>query len=367
MNERRFSKQINVGGVRVGGNAPIPVQSMTNTFTEDTEATLRQIRALADAGCEICRCTVPTEKAASSFGEIKKILRSEGRDIPLVADIHFDFRLALAAIANGADKIRINPGNIGGTERIKAVTDAAGAAGIPIRVGVNGGSLEKHLLEKYGAPTAAALAESAIYNAELLENMGFSDIVVSIKSTDVRENIEAHRIFAKNSDLPLHIGLTEAGTGRAAAVKSAVGIGALLLEGIGDTLRVSMTGDPVTEVAVGRDILRSTGLLPGAIELISCPTCGRTKTDLEALARDIADELARLEAENAASLNGKKITVALMGCAVNGPGEASHADLGVACGENTAVYFENGKQIKTIGADEIKSVLIEGTKKLLTR
>ncbi|MDR0875034.1 MAG: flavodoxin-dependent (E)-4-hydroxy-3-methylbut-2-enyl-diphosphate synthase [Clostridiales Family XIII bacterium] len=358
---RRKSRQVDVGGVLIGGGARIPIQSMTNTFTEDVAATVAQIRALVLAGCDIVRCTVPTEEAAAALGEIKRTLRAGGLTIPLVADIHFDYRLALAAIASGADKIRINPGNIGSADRVKAVADAAGAAGIPIRIGINGGSLERDLLARFGGPTAAALAESALRNASLLENMGFSDLVVSIKSSDARENLEAHRLFAANSDLPLHIGLTEAGIGRAAIVKSAVGIGALLLDGIGDTIRVSLTGDPVQEIAAARDILRAAGLLPGAIDLISCPTCGRTKADLERLAAEVAEALAVLEATH--GLDRKHITVAVMGCAVNGPGEAAHADLGVACGENNAVYFEHGVKIKTIDQSEIVSTLIDGVKK----
>jgi (E)-4-hydroxy-3-methylbut-2-enyl-diphosphate synthase len=361
---QRKSRQVDVGGVLIGGGARIPIQSMTNTFTEDAAATVEQIRALVLAGCDIVRCTVPTEDAAAALGEIKHTLRAGGILIPLVADIHFDYRLALAAILAGADKIRINPGNIGSSERVKAVADAAGTAGIPIRIGVNGGSLERDLLDRFGGPTAAALAESALHGASLLENMGFSNLVVSIKSSDAQENLEAHRLFASNSDLPLHIGLTEAGIGRSAIVKSAAGIGALLLDGIGDTVRVSLTGDPVSEIAVARDILRSVDLLPGAIDLISCPTCGRTKADLGRIASEAAEALAVLETEH---LDGdkKRITVAVMGCAVNGPGEAAHADLGVACGEKNAVYFEHGVKIKTIDQSEIVATLIGGVKKLL--
>ncbi|GHU62558.1 4-hydroxy-3-methylbut-2-en-1-yl diphosphate synthase (flavodoxin) [Clostridia bacterium] len=389
---RRKSRQVSVGGVLIGGGAPIPIQSMTNTFTEDAAATVLQIRALAAAGCEIVRCTVPTAAAAAALGEIKRALRADGVMIPLVADIHFDYKLALAAIASGADKIRINPGNIGSTDRVQAVADAAGAADIPIRIGVNGGSLERDLLERFGGPTAAALAESALRNAELLEKMGFSNLVVSIKSSDARENLEAHRLFAAHSDLPLHIGLTEAGIGQTAMIKSAVGVGALLLDGIGDTVRVSLTGDPVQEIAAARDILRAAGLLPGAIDLISCPTCGRTKADLEQIAAEVSKALIGMEAAygpnrkcdvtqgegtefattttepqsgTVDAINIKHITVAVMGCAVNGPGEAAHADLGVACGENNAVYFEHGEKIKTIGQSEIVATLIEGVKKLL--
>jgi (E)-4-hydroxy-3-methylbut-2-enyl-diphosphate synthase len=389
---RRMTRQVDVGGVRLGGGAPVPIQSMTNTFTEDVTATVAQIRALAAAGCEIVRCTVPTERAATALDEIKRTLRAEGLRIPLVADIHFDYKLALAAIASGADKIRINPGNIGSADRVQAVADAAGAAGIPIRIGVNGGSLERDLVEGFGGPTAAALAESAFRNVALLEKMGFSNLVVSIKSSDARENLEAHRLFAANSDLPLHIGLTEAGIGCAAIVKSAVGIGALLLDGIGDTIRVSLTGDPVSEIPVARDILRAAGLLPGAIDLISCPTCGRTKADLEHIVAEVAEALAVLEAIHGRNQkynvtqgevsgigitamkserpiierNIKHITVAVMGCAVNGPGEAAHADLGVACGEKNAVYFEHGVKIKTIDQSEIVHTLIDGINKILS-
>ena len=377
--ERKKTRQIDVGGIKIGGGAAISIQSMTNTFTEDIKATTEQIRRLSDAGCDICRLAVPSEKAATAFGEIKRSLRADGINVPLVADIHFDYKLAIASINAGADKIRINPGNIGDTERIKAVVDAAGMVGLPIRIGVNSGSLEKDILESFGGSSAEALAKSALRNAAIIEKMGFSDLVVSIKSSNVEETLKAHRLFSENSDLPLHIGITEAGVGLSAVIKSSVGIGALLSEGIGDTMRVSLTGDPVTEIPVARGILRSLGLLPGAIELISCPTCGRTKSDLKKIASDVAKALDSIEIEqinreknklrvgNTAqvSVDEKHITVAVMGCAVNGPGEAAQADLGVACGENNAVYFEKGEKIKTVASGEIVSVLLEGVKKLL--
>ena len=367
--ERRITRQIDAGGVKIGGDAPISIQSMCNTFTEDIKATAEQIRTLSEAGCDICRCAVPTEKAAMALGEIKLKLRAEGILIPIVADIHFDHKLALASIVAGADKIRINPGNIGNYDRVKAVAYAAGAAGIPIRIGVNSGSLEKDILERFGGPTAAALAESALKNAEMIEKLGFNDLVVSIKSSNVNETLNAHRIFTANTDLPMHIGITEAGVGRAALIKSAIGIGTLLTEGIGDTVRVSLTGDPLEEIPAARDILRSVSMLPGAIELISCPTCGRTKANLEVIAKEVSDAIESIEilrrTNSEEMVNDKHVTVAVMGCAVNGPGEASHADLGVACGENNAVYFEKGKKIRTIAIDEIVTTLIDGVKRLL--
>jgi (E)-4-hydroxy-3-methylbut-2-enyl-diphosphate synthase len=350
--ERRKTRQVWLRGgaadVAIGGGARVTVQSMTNTPTEDAAATLTQIRALANAGCDIVRCAVPTERAAEAFQAI-----TAASPLPVVADIHFDHRLALAAIRAGAAKVRINPGNIGGEENVRAVAEAAGAAGIPLRVGVNGGSVEKDLLARFGGPTAEALCESALRSVALLEGMGFRDLVVSIKSSDVVTNLQAHRLLAARTDAPLHIGVTEAGVGRAAIVKSAAGIGALLADGIGDTVRVSLTGDPVAEVAVARDILRSVGLLPDAIELIACPTCGRTKADLPRIAEEVRRALEIIERDNA-----KSLTVAVMGCAVNGPGEAAHADAGLAFGDGRAVLFAKGRQLGTVPeADAVRALL----------
>jgi len=328
---------------------------MTNTFTEDIDATVAQIEELAAAGADIVRCAVPTTEAAGALAEIKK----RGVSVPLVADIHFDYKLALAAIKAGADKIRVNPGNIGGAEKLKAVTDAAGEAGIPMRIGVNGGSLEKDLTDLYESRPAEALAESALRNIDIVKRLGFEDIVVSIKSSDILINTEAHKLLAAKTDAPLHIGITEAGYGRAAVVKSAAGIGALLAMGIGDTIRVSLTGDPIAEVEAARDILRAVNMLPGQITLISCPTCGRCRVDLAALCGEAAEALKEIERTRA---SGKPIVAALMGCAVNGPGEASHADVGVACGADGGVYFEKGQQEGFVRYDEIVEKLLQGVR-----
>jgi (E)-4-hydroxy-3-methylbut-2-enyl-diphosphate synthase len=351
----KITRTVDCGGVPIGGGAPIPIQSMTNTDTEDAEATLRQIARLSAAGCDIVRCAVPTAAAAKAIREI-----TQYSPIPVVADIHFDYRLAIAAIRAGAHKVRINPGNIGSADRVRAVADAAKDAGIPIRIGVNSGSLEADILEKYGGPTARALAESALRNIELLHRMDFFDLVVSIKSSDVVVNTKAHRLLADKTDHPLHIGITEAGIGQAAVAKSAAGIGALLALGLGDTVRVSLTGDPVSEISVARDILRAANRLPGGISLISCPTCGRCRADLEKIASEVAAKIFVIE--SARGKQGRALTVAVMGCAVNGPGEASHADFGVACGETNAVYFERGKKIRTIRQDEIVDVVAAALK-----
>ena len=384
---RGNTRPVFCGGVQIGGGAPVSIQSMTNTSTEDAEATAAQVKALAIAGADIVRCAVPTPEAASALAEIRARLDEAGVETPLVADVHFDYKTALAAIAAGADKIRINPGNIGGAERLKAVADAAGAAGIPIRVGVNGGSIETGLRELYEKSPAEALCESALISIETIRKTGFEDIVVSVKSADVMINTEAHRLLAASTDLPLHIGITEAGIGAAGAAKSAAGIGSLLAMGIGDTIRVSLTGDPVAEIAVARDILRAVNLLPGQITLISCPTCGRCRVDLEALCLEAAGALEGLErtrlAEAGRTRNEgpkpdeseeaflarlaaveKPIIAALMGCAVNGPGEASHADVGVACGSDGGVYFEKGAQVRTVKYAEIVPALLQGVKTL---
>ena len=362
LRSRENTRQVSCGGVKIGGGAPIPVQSMTNTFTEDVAATTAQIQALAAAGAEIVRCAVPTQEAAKALTDIRGRLEACGVPVPIVADIHFDYKLALAAIKAGADKIRVNPGNIGGAERLKAVADAAGAAGIPIRIGVNGGSIEQELKDLYSKRPAEALAESALKNIDIMRGFGFKDIVVSIKSSDVLVNTEAHTLLSKQTDLPQHIGVTEAGIGVAAVVKSAIGIGSLLSLGIGDTMRVSITGDPVAEIAAARDILRAVNLLPGQITLISCPTCGRCRVDLAAICAEAAEALNELELLR---VSGRPIVAALMGCAVNGPGEASHADVGVACGADGGVYFEKGVQVGSVGFDDIVTTLVQGVKRYL--
>ncbi len=346
-----MTKQVMVGDVPIGGGAPVSIQSMCNTDTKDVEASLAQIEALAEAGCQIIRLTVPDEDAAIAFGIIKA--RSP---LPMVADIHFDYKMAIAAMDNGADKVRINPGNIGSPERVRAVYEHAKACGIPVRIGVNMGSLERDLLVKYGGPCAEALCESAIKAVDFAEECGFEDVVVSIKSSDVVMNNKAHRLFHAASDRPMHIGLTEAGVGRAAEIKSAAAIEALLLDGIGDTMRVSLTGDPVREVVLAKQILSAVGLQKGGIDFISCPTCGRTKVDLPVIAEKIEKELKpvseRLEAE------GRFMRVAVMGCAVNGPGEARHADFGVACGNGEGLLFAKGEILKKVPEDQIVPELL---------
>ena len=341
---RKATKQIRVGGVPVGGGARVSVQSMTNTRTDDAEATLAQIRALAAAGCEIVRCAVPDMAAARALETI--CARSP---LPVVADIHFDYRLALAAVEAGVQKIRINPGNIGAKENVRAVADACAARGIPIRVGVNSGSIEKDLLARYGR-CPRALVESALRQVRLLESMDFTDVCISIKSSDVRETVEAYRLLAQQTDHPLHIGVTEAGTEYNGLVRSAVGIGALLLDGIGDTLRVSLTADPVAEVKAGVAILKAAGLRREGVRVVSCPTCGRTSIDLIPLAHQVEDAL-RGETRD--------ITVAVMGCAVNGPGEAREADYGVAGGDGEGVLFKKGVVVGKAPGDRLLESLLE--------
>ena len=345
-------KQVSCGKVKIGGGAPISVQSMTNTDTRDAEATLAQINALADAGADIVRCTVPDMKAAESFGRIR--LNSS---VPLVADIHFDYRLAIAAIEAGADKIRINPGNIGSEERVKAVLDAAKYAGIPIRIGVNSGSLEKELIEKYGGVCAEAMCESALKAVSYAQSFGFEDIVVSLKCSDVQMNHRAHKLFASQFGLPLHIGLTEAGIGEDAVMKSTAALSALLLDGIGDTMRVSLTGDPVQEVVLAKKILRACGIRKPGIELVSCPTCGRTKVDLEAIAGSVKKALQPVS--DLLEKQGRSLRVSVMGCVVNGPGEARSSDYGVACGSGEGVLFRSGKTIKKVSENRIAESLVE--------
>jgi (E)-4-hydroxy-3-methylbut-2-enyl-diphosphate synthase len=343
---RRMTRQVFCGNVKIGCGAPVSIQSMTNTDTRDVAATAAQIQALARAGCQIVRLAVSDADAAAAFGKIK--LQSP---IPMVADIHFDYKLALAAIENGADKIRINPGNIGSRERVKAVFDKAKEYKIPVRIGVNSGSLEKSLLEKYGGVTAEALCDSAMHAVAEAEDLGFSDIVVSLKSSDVYVNHIAHKLFAQRSDIPLHIGLTEAGVGEQARIKSSAALGALLLEGIGDTMRVSLTGDPVAEILLAKEILAATGIRKAGIDFISCPTCGRTRVDLNFIAASIKQQLEPLSIQLANE--GKFLKVAVMGCEVNGPGEAKNADVGVACGKGTGLLIEDGHPVKTVPEAEI--------------
>lgn len=346
--KRRNCKTVTACNVKIGGNNPVSIQSMTNTRTDDESATLKQIGKLVDAGCEIVRLTVPSKDDAKHLAVYKNVFPT----LPLVADIHFDYRAALAAIEYGADKIRINPGNIGSPERVKALADAARAKHIPIRIGVNGGSLQKEVLEKYGSPTPEALCESAMIHTRLLEMYDFDDIVISVKSSDVMTNIEAVRLLAQKCDYPLHLGVTEAGTEKLGTVKSAVGIGTLLAEGIGDTIRVSLTDDPVKEVYAAKNILSVLGLRKPPITLISCPTCGRARIDLCSLANEFEKCIDSLNPS-------RPIKVAIMGCAVNGPGEASEADIGVAGGNGEALLFKNGIVMHKIPEDRIIQTLCE--------
>ena len=334
-----MSKQILVGGVPVGGGAPVTIQSMCNTRTDDVEATVEQILRLEEAGCEIIRVAVPDLAAARAVGAIKERIH-----IPLVVDIHFDYKLALESVAAGADAVRINPGNIGDADRVKAVAQACAGKGIPIRIGVNGGSLEKELLAKYGGPTPEALVESAFGHIKLLNRWDFDDICVSLKTSSVPGTIAAYRKMAAESDYPLHVGLTEAGTPRMGILKSAVGIGGLLALGIGDTIRVSLSADPVEEVYAAQDILRVVGLRKDAPELISCPTCGRTKIDLIGLVHEVEERLRAVH---------KPITVAVMGCVVNGPGEAREADVGIAGGDGVGLLFRKGEIVKKVPQAEL--------------
>ncbi len=338
-----MTKAIQVGGVTVGGGAPISIQSMTNTRTDDVEATLSQIRALAAAGCDIVRVAVPDMAAAKAVGKIK-----ENCPLPLVVDIHFDYKLALEAITAGADKVRINPGNIGGADKVKAVADACRQRGIPIRIGVNGGSLEKELLAKYGRVCPEAMVESAFGHIRLLQQFDFDDICVSLKSSSVPITMKAYQLMSQQSNYPLHIGVTEAGTVRMGTLKSAVGIGGLLALGIGDTMRVSLSADPVQEVYAAREILKAAGIRREGAELVSCPTCGRTRIDLIALANEVEERLKGVD---------KPITVAVMGCVVNGPGEASAADCGIAGGVGEGLLFKKGQIIKKVPQDQLADEL----------
>ena len=334
-----MTKQIMVGGVPVGGGAPVTIQSMTNTRTDDVEATLHQIRTLAAAGCEIIRVAVPDMAAARAVGKLK-----EESPIPVVVDIHFDYKLALEAIAAGADKVRINPGNIGGADHVKAVAQACARRGVPIRIGVNGGSLEKPLLAKYGGVCPEAMVESAFGHIRLLNQFDFDDICVSLKSSSVPMTMKAYQLMSQASDYPLHIGVTEAGTVRMGTLKSAVGIGGLLALGIGDTMRVSLSADPVEEVYAAREILKAAGIRKEGAELVSCPTCGRTRIDLIALANEVEERLKTVD---------KPITVAVMGCVVNGPGEASAADCGIAGGVGEGLLFKKGQIVKKVPQEQL--------------
>ena len=339
-----MTKQILVGGVPIGGGAPVSIQSMLNTKTTDVESSLRQLRELADAGCQIARLAVPDMDAARGFAEI-----ASASPLPLVADIHFDYRLAIAAAEGGAAKIRINPGNIGGEERVRAVVDVCKEKKIPIRIGVNGGSLDKRLLEKYGHPTPEALVESAFSHIELLEKYGFYDICVSMKSSSVPLMMKAYSLFHAQSDYPLHVGVTETGTEYMGTIKSAMGIGGLLCMGIGDTIRVSLTADPVREVYAAKAILKAAGIRRDGVNIVACPTCGRTRIDLIGLAGRVEEALRGCE---------KPITVAVMGCIVNGPGEAREADIGIAGGEDCGVLFVKGELKERLPYDELLPALL---------
>lgn len=335
----RDSKVVKVGNILIGGGNDVIIQSMTNTPTTDVEKTVNQIKKLQEEGCQLVRVTVNTEEAAKKIKEIKDKI-----DIPLVADIHFDYRLALLAIENGIDKLRINPGNIGSDEKVEIVVKKAMEKGVPIRIGVNSGSLEKTILEKYGKPTSDAMVESALYHMRLLEKFNFTDIIISLKSSNVKMMVEAYRKLAKLCDYPLHLGVTEAGTAFQGTVKSAIGIGSLLVDGIGDTIRVSLTEDPVEEIKVAKEILKVLGLKEVGVEIVSCPTCGRTEIDLIGLAHQVEKEFEKVD---------KKIKIAVMGCVVNGPGEAKEADYGVAGGKGVGVLFKKGEIVKKVDEGDI--------------
>ena len=341
--DRRKTKIIQIGNRFIGGGNTILIQSMTNTKTEDVKSTVDQIQALTAAGCEIIRCAVPTMEAARAIGKIKKEI-----SIPLVADIHFDYKLAIAAIENGADKIRINPGNIGGKEKIKAVVDAARERGIPIRVGVNSGSLEKELVEKYHGVTAEGLVESALDKVHIIEELGYDNLVISIKSSDVMMCARAHEMISPRTSYPLHVGITEAGTLYSGNIKSAVGLAVILYQGIGDTIRVSLTGDPLEEIKSAKCILKTLGLRKGGVEVVSCPTCGRTQIDLIGLANQVEDMVQDIPLD---------IKVAVMGCVVNGPGEAKEADIGIAGGKGEGLLIKKGEIIRKVPEDKLLSAL----------
>lgn len=343
--KREQTREVLIGDRKIGGGNPILIQSMTNTRTEDVQATLEQIHKLEKAGCEIIRCTVPTLEAARAIGEIKKQI-----SIPLVADIHFDYKMAIAAMENGADKIRINPGNIGGEEKVAAVVAVAKERNIPIRVGVNSGSLEKELVNKYHGVTAEGIVESALDKVHMIERLGYENLVISIKSSDVMMCVKAHELLSKETDYPLHVGITESGTIISGNIKSAIGLGLILNQGIGDTIRVSLTGDPVEEIKSAKLILRTLGLRKGGIEVVSCPTCGRTRIDLIGLANQVETMAAEFPLD---------IKVAVMGCAVNGPGEAKEADIGIAGGDGEGLLIKKGQIIRKVPEDQLLAVLRE--------
>lgn len=345
---REETREIRIGETWIGGGHPVAVQSMTNTKTEDVEATVRQILALEDAGCDIIRCAVPTMEAAEALAKIRRQIH-----IPLVADIHFDYRLAIAAMENGADKIRINPGNIGAEDRVRAVVDAAKERDIPIRVGVNSGSLEKELIEKYGHVTAEGLVESALQKVALIEAMDYDKLVISIKSSDVLMCIRAHELIARQTKYPLHVGITESGTVLSGNIKSAIGLGNILYQGIGDTIRVSLTGDPIEEIRSAKLILRTLGLRQGGITVVSCPTCGRTQIDLIGLANKVEKMVQNYDLD---------IRVAVMGCVVNGPGEAREADIGIAGGKGEGLLIKKGEVIRKMPEDQLLPALEEELK-----
>lgn len=352
---RRLSREIRVGGVTIGGKSPISIQSMTNTDTHDIEATYRQVSRLADAGCDVVRITAPDNESVATFRELKR----RGVSTPLVADIHFNYKIAVAAAEAGVDKIRINPGNIGDKSKVREVVLACKERGVPIRIGVNSGSLEESILRKYGSPTAEALVESALYHASLLEELDFTDIAISVKSSDVQRMILANRILAERTDYPLHLGVTEAGARERALIKSSIGVGTLLAEGIGDTVRISLTDDPLEEIYAARNILDSLGISEvRGMDIVSCPTCGRTQIDLINLLSRFEDAVKK------EGLDRKNIKVALMGCAVNGPGEAREADIGIAGGKGEALLFKKGEIIRKISEDRLIDELISEIKSM---
>lgn len=347
---RRKTRLVHAGNVAIGSGAPVTVQSMLNVIASDAAGNVRQAVALEKAGCEIVRMSVPDQETVHSFAKVR-----ENISIPLVADIHFDYRMALESVAAGADKIRINPGNIGDESRVKKVVDACRSAGVPIRIGVNSGSVEKRILAKYGGPTPQALVDSALYHASLLEKFDFYDIVISIKSSSVPDMVQAYRLAAEQCDYPLHLGVTEAGTAHMGLVKSAAGIGSLLLDGIGDTIRVSLTADPVQEVYAGHDILNAIGMRMDRPQLVSCPTCGRTKINMIAIAGEVEKRLADCR---------KPIKVAVMGCVVNGPGEAREADIGIAGGDGCGLIFKKGEILRKVAEDQLVDELMKEIEKM---
>ncbi|MEG2787844.1 MAG: flavodoxin-dependent (E)-4-hydroxy-3-methylbut-2-enyl-diphosphate synthase [Romboutsia sp.] len=343
---RRQCREVSVGNVKIGGNSPISIQSMTNTDTRDADATINQIKRLEEVGCDIVRIAVPDMEAAKNIGKIKSSV-----SIPVIADIHFDYRLALEAIDQGIDGVRINPGNIGNIDKVKMVVEKCREKNLKIRIGVNGGSLEKELLQKYGSSTPQALVESALGHVKILEDLDFTNIVISLKSSDIHKTLEAYELISKKVDYPLHIGITESGSVKKGTIKSSIGVGALLLRGIGDTIRISLTGDPCEEVIVGKEILRSLGLLNDKIKVISCPTCGRCNIDLISVVNEVEEKINHIE---------KDITVAIMGCAVNGPGEAREADIGIAGGKGEGLLFKKGEIVRKIkGTDLVNELLDE--------